>query len=149
MDGIKNHLSTFLFNVSRRGSPTLSITLKPPSHPSASWDVFGFVSSLETRFDGVKPLLAGSEQSPAGSFGYVVQSWEAPLTPALLVNPNQLLETLVIDPRPPLAIHLELKINTKGEKEWSGDLGATWDICGLQKDTFKDFVRHLNASWNK
>ena len=76
---------------------------------SASWDVFGFVASLEARVGRVEALLAGSEQSPAGSLGYVIQGWEALQSPTLLVSLDQLLETLVVDPCPPLAVHLELR----------------------------------------
>lgn len=95
-----------------------SYSVHPPSLSrsfvlSASWDVFGFVASLEASVGGVETLLVGSEQSPAGSLGCVVQGWKAPLSSALLVKLDQLLETLVVDPCPPLAVRLELKAHTE------------------------------------
>lgn len=84
---------------------------------SASRDVFGFVASLEARVGRVEALLVGSEQSPAGSLGCVIQGWEALPSSTLLVSLDQLLETLVVDPCPPLAVHLELKSRER-ETKW-------------------------------
>lgn len=85
---------------------------------SASRDVFGFVASLEARVGRVEALLVGSEQSPAGSLGCVIQGWEALPSSTLLVSLDQLLETLVVDPCPPLAVHLELKEGRERETKW-------------------------------
>lgn len=84
---------------------------------SATRDVFGFVASLEARVGRVEALLMGSKESPAGGLGYVVQGREALLPPTLFISLGQLLETLVIDPGPPLTLHLELREKTNaGEK---------------------------------
>lgn len=66
----------------------------------------------------------GPEQSPAGGLSHVIQSREALLSLALLVNPDQLLETLVVDPRPPLAVHFELETDTEEEMDQSLSLKA-------------------------
>lgn len=77
--------------------------------PSAPRYVFGFVAPLEAGVIRVEALLAGSKQSPAGRLGHVVQGREALLSLRLLVSPGELLESLVVDPGPPLALHLELR----------------------------------------
>lgn len=84
---------------------------------SASWNVFGFVPPLEAHVGRVETLLLSSKQGPAGSLGHVVQGWEAPLSSCLLVNADERLETLVVDPCPPLAVHFELKKRQK----WSAE----------------------------
>lgn len=76
---------------------------------SAPRDVFGFVASLESRVGGVKPLFTRSKQSPAGGFGHVVQGWERLPAPAVLLSLDQVLETLVVDPGPPIPVQLKLK----------------------------------------
>lgn len=64
---------------------------------------------MEARVGGVEALLVGPEQSPAGGLSHVVQGREAPLSTAFLLDLDQILEALVVDPRPPLAVHLELE----------------------------------------
>lgn len=78
----------------------------PPSTPRY---VFGLVAPLEAGVTRVEALLAGSEQSPAGRLSHVVQGREAPLSLRLLVSLCELLEPVVVDPGPPVALHLELK----------------------------------------
>lgn len=79
------------------------------SLPSTPRYVFGFVAPLEPGIIGVESLLVGSKQSPARRLGHVVQGREALLSLCLLVSLRQLLEPLVVDPGPPLALHLELR----------------------------------------
>lgn len=79
------------------------------SLPSTPRYVFGFVAPLEAGIIGVEALLAGSEQSPAGRLCHVVQGREALLSSRLLVSLCEPLESLVVDPGPPLALHLKLR----------------------------------------
>lgn len=93
------------------------------SHLSTSGYVFGFVASLVACVCRVKTLFMSSKQSPAGSLGHVVQGREALLSSCRVVSLDELLETLVVDPRPPLAFNLELKGKTGVEGVRSSDPG--------------------------
>lgn len=75
---------------------------------SAPGDVFGLVFPQESCVWGVEASLPSSEHGPAGRLGHVVQSPEGLGTAALVVLLDELMEALVVDPRPPIPIHLKL-----------------------------------------
>lgn len=107
---------------------------------SASWNVFGFALPLEARVGRVEALLLSSEQGPAGSLGHVVQGGEAPLPSCLLVKADELLETLVVDPCPPLAVHFELKRRQKSSAEEPVKSSQLWNETLLKE---KWALKHL------
>lgn len=76
---------------------------------SAPREIFAFVASLEAGFGRVEALLTCSEQRPVGGLRRVIRRGENLFAAALLVGPGQVLETIIVDPRMPLAIHLKLK----------------------------------------
>lgn len=87
------------------------------SSASAARDVFGLVLPLEASVRGVEASLAAAELGPAGRLGHVVRGGEGSGAATLLVGLDQLLEAVVVDPRPPLPVNFELRGERTGGRE--------------------------------
>lgn len=93
-----------------------------PTRPSAPRDVSHFASPLVSHVQGIEATLVGPEERPVWSPGCVVCGCEGLCAPAVHVCPHQLLEALVVDPRAPVSIDLEL--GKEHTESGQGTLGA-------------------------
>lgn len=113
-----------------------------PTRPSAPRDVSHFASPLVSHVQGIEATLVGPEERPVWSPGCVVCGCEGLCAPAVHVCPHQLLEALVVDPRAPVSIDLELFVGYQeavGVLVLAGD-AVVWEELGQLLDKVHDLL---------
>uniref|UniRef100_A0A0E9WY13 Uncharacterized protein n=1 Tax=Anguilla anguilla TaxID=7936 RepID=A0A0E9WY13_ANGAN len=75
--------------------------------------VFGFVFPLEAGVCRVEPPIPGPKNGPVWSLGHVVPGGEGPGASTLIKALDQLMESFIVNPCPPLPFHFKFMMGNE------------------------------------